>query len=152
MRHLLASAVLLLTACASHDAGVIHNQIEAGPGSPIAIRFGAQPGRETGIGGDIAVRVEVSNNSDADVVLDQVSVVQNFDANAVYRIDPAFQSVKAIIDPGKEQNVDLLLRGRQARPAEGGERPVIEVRVIAATQGGDSYYADFELPVPLRTR
>jgi hypothetical protein len=146
--------VLLLAACASNDAGVIHQAVPGGPGDPIEVRLG-NPGGGRGSslygmqqpgGQDLPLIIEVSNNSDVDVVVEQVSVVQS-SMDAWFRIDPLFRKVKELIEPGQEKTFDLPARGHQARLPREGERNVVEVRVVVELQSGDSYYYEFEVPI-----
>lgn len=145
---------LLLAACASKDAGVIHQAIPGGPGDPIEVRLGhPSSGRPTSRmdmqlpgGQELPLIIEVSNNSDVDVVVEQVSVVQS-STEAWFRVDPLFRKVKELIEPGQEKTFDLPARGRQARLPREGERNVVEVRVVVELQSGDSYYYEFEVPI-----
>ncbi|HEV7922056.1 MAG TPA: hypothetical protein VGR02_14815 [Thermoanaerobaculia bacterium] len=150
---------LLLAACASQDAGVLHQAIPGGPGDPIEVRMGNPNGGRSGSvfgiqqpgGQELPLVIEISNNSDGDVVIEQVSVAQNA-TDSPFQLDPLFRRVKELIEPGKEKIFDLPARGRQLRLPREGERNVVEVRVVVELQSGDSYYYEFEVPIALTSR
>jgi hypothetical protein len=158
MRRFAPIAVLLLIGCASQDAGVLHQSIPGGPGDPIEVRMGnsgsgginalgiQQPG-----GQELPFVIEISNNSDADVVVEQISVVQ-MSNDSPFRLEPVFRKVRELIEPGKEKTFDLPARGSQGRMPREGERNVVEVKVVVELQSGDSYYYLFEVPIALRGR
>jgi hypothetical protein len=152
--------LLLLAGCASKDAGIIHQAVPGGPGDPIEVRLGSpNSGRSGGNvfgiqqpgGQELPLLIEISNNSDIDVVIEQVSVVQ-ITTDAPFRVDPTFRKVKELIEPAKEKTFDLSAHGRQVRLPREGERNVVELRVVVELQSGDSYYYEFAVPVALTSR
>jgi hypothetical protein len=158
MRRLAVIAVMLLAACASQNAGVMHHAVPGGPGDPIEVRMGNAGGGSVSVfgiqqpgGQELQFVIEISNNSDGDVVVDQVSVVQ-VTTDAPFQLDPVFRKVKELIEPGKEKTFDLPARGRQVRMPREGERNVVAVKVVVELQSGDSYYYEFEIPIALRGR
>lgn len=152
--------LLVLAGCASQNAGVLHSAVPGGPGDPIEVRLGAPSTRAQtpyGVadpqGQEVPLAIEISNNSNADVVIEQISVVQETQ-NPWFRIDSIFRKVKELIEPAQEKTFELPARGRLARELRDGERNVLELKVIVELQSGDSYYYEFSVPVavPMRMR
>jgi len=147
-----------LLGCSSSDAGMIHDTIEGGPGQPIEVQISTKPGAARpvfdsfGQPSTTLFLVEVSNNSDADVVVDQVSIVQPDSPNAAYQMNPVTRRYKELIAPAKDHTFELPADGRQVRVLERSEPSRIVVRVIVRLQSGEGYVYDFEVPMSLQSR
>ena len=157
MRLLRAAALFVVLLGCSSGGGVIHPTMEGGAGAPIEIQVSARMGSQPAFGDmgqmqPIVVVVEVSNNSDADVVVEQIAIVPSASGNGAYRLDPITRSYKELIEPGKEHDFELPTEGRQVRPLNPDESSTVAVRVAVQLQSGDQYVNDFEVRVPMVTR
>src|SRR5437762_1171153 len=93
-----------LLGCSS-NAGVIHQTIEGGPGQPIEVQISSRPGprmafEQVGQPQSTVFVIEVSNNSDADVIVEQIAITQPDPGTAAFRMDPVIRRFKELIEPG----------------------------------------------------
>ena len=145
-----------LLGCSS-SGGVIQETIQGGPGQPIEVRIGAKPGPRIAfesIGQPQSTNfvVEVSNNSDADVVVDRIAISQPDSMGAAFQLQPVTRSFKELIEPGKEHDFELQADGRQIRILERNEPSRVVVRVVVVLQSGEQYVYEFEVPVSMQSR
>jgi len=147
-----------LLGCSSSGAGMIQDTIEGGPGQPIEVQISTKPGASRPVFDSFGqpssnlFLVEVSNNSDADVVVDQISIIQPDSPNAAYQMNPVTRRFKELIEPAKDHTFELPTDGRQVRILERNEPSRIVVRVMVGLQSGERYVYDFEVPLSLQSR
>jgi hypothetical protein len=148
---------LLLGCSSSSDAGVMHETIEGGPGQPISVQVSTKPTsavpfEQFGQPRTTLFTVEVSNNSEADVVVEQIAITQSDSGTEAYQMDPVTRRFKELIGPGKDHSFELQGGGRQVRMLERGEPSRIVVRVAVLLQSGEQYVYDVEVPITMQSR
>ncbi|HVR39729.1 MAG TPA: hypothetical protein VMU84_11585, partial [Thermoanaerobaculia bacterium] len=129
--------------------------IEGGPGQDIGVAVGdlrgtAAPFQESAIDDALQLSVEVSNNSDADIVVKRIAISPI--GSEAYRIDPASQGFNETIAEGEDHLFTLNIRGRQARPLRPDESSDVTLRVVVTLGNGDSYFYSFGVPVLIGRR
>lgn len=153
---LFAPLLALFLGCSS-GTGIIHDQREGGEGAPIEVLLTSRSGLAgpaTGMGtpSSIDFQVEVTNISDADVVVERISVYQPNETTDPYRVTPVFGRYKELIEPGNEHVFELKSSGRQVRILDRGEKSSVVMRVGVSLKSGDQYSFSFEVPVPMQSR
>lgn len=138
---------LLFTACASSDGFVDDSSHLCGPGQPIEIEAGLDIAGGSGFTGtaDVTAHVQLSNNSDEDVVVKSIRIDPQGDSQSPLQLDGGGITVNRELEEGKSEQfeVSLTARTRTDRRAVGPTSLAFSVTVILAD--GDSYRCPFRV-------
>lgn len=98
----------------------------------------------------VTIDVEVSNNSDREIVVKSIVLVPRNDPRSLFRMNNAYGTFDQAIAEGKDHVFTLRTTGRWQRSINDlGERPSgsVEVETRVKLENGQIYRCGFSLPV-----
>ena len=148
VRHVSLASTLLFAACAS-SSGLQTNVIEGGPGQAITVDISIADNSVSLPDPDksrqYTLAVEVGNSSGARITVTQISI--ETEGSGAFQVYPAVHHFNELIDPGKDHEFEMVVRGRSVRPFGPSESHSVVLRVIVSLSNGDAYAYTWEGPV-----
>jgi hypothetical protein len=149
-----AIAILLLAGCSSStDLIETESVLCAEMGNEVSVMlYAAETDKiPAGIGSDqgVTLRVEVSNNSDRDIVVKSIVLVPT-DPRARIRLNTAYGKFDQVIAEGKDHVFPLRTTGRWHNPdITGRDQPAgsVELESRVTLGNGQTYRCRFEVPL-----
>lgn len=145
---------ILLAACASSNDGFIGERASlCAPGQAIEIEAGLDaPGMGLqGTSLNATAHVQLSNNSDDDVVIKNIRITPTVDRDTPVRIESGYLTVDETLAEGKSEQYEIPLAvstiqaGPDPRMQRSSSSVDLDVTVILGS--GDSYRCRFRVPV-----
>lgn len=141
-------ASLLLTGCASSGGFVDDSTHLCGTGQPIEIEAGLQVAGHSGVAGtaDAVAHVQVSNNSDEDVVIKSIRIDPQGDSSPL-QLSGGGITVNREVKEGESEQFEIPLSAQTRDDRRSPTSTSLSFAVTVILADGDSYRCPFRVGV-----